>query len=37
VKPPTTVRAINYYELRFDRVYVGPAAGGEAGDSRAAK
>ena len=31
------VRAIDYFELRFDRVYVGPAAGGDAGYSRAGK
>jgi cell division septal protein FtsQ len=31
------LRSIDYYDLRFDRTYVGPAAGGDGGDSRAGK
>jgi cell division protein FtsQ len=31
------IRAIDYYDLRFDRAFVGRAAGGDAGDSRAGK
>jgi len=31
------IRAIDYYDLRFDRAFVGHAAGGDAGDSRTGK